>query len=90
MSISKLWKKDDNIILSKSEFEESLKKLTPLELSALWQALQDHDYFENLFHKMNEMRKTIGEMETYLDDIKDSYDEISYSYEKLFKEIKEK
>jgi acyl carrier protein phosphodiesterase len=90
MSISRLWKKDENIFISKSDFEESLKKLTPLELSALWQAMQDHDYFENLFHKMNEMRKTISEMETYIDDIKDSYDEISYSYEKLFKEIKEK
>ncbi len=83
MKLIDMLKGEENVYSTKSDFEELLKKLTPMELDSLWSAIQEHEHFEKIFERADDIRKRIQEMETYIDDVKDSYDEVCFLYDKM-------
>lgn len=70
--------------LSKSDFDEFLSSLKPLELQCLWESIQDHEYFSKIFEKGNEIKQRIDEMEDYINEVKDAYQEVSHLYNKMY------
>lgn len=86
MNLGKSKNENDRIILSKSEFDDLLHRLTPLELQALWESIQDHEHFAELFEQVNVINQRLNEFEVYVNDVQDAYHEILKLYSTLFEE----
>lgn len=84
MKISEILRKSDNNFLSKSDFDELLSCLKPLELESLWESIQEHEHFSHLFEKGNEIKQRMDEMEDYINEVKDAYQEVSHLYNKMY------